>query len=139
MSLNELLTCVREKIPVTCVVFSNRQWGAEKKNQVLWFGDRYVGTNLDNPEGGFAGIARAMGCEGVTVSNIDEVGDALKAACNAQRDGKTTVVEVLTSRELGDPFRRDAMRLPQRKLAKYAKFSESAESPTGQPVDLRSA
>ena len=25
---------MREKIPTTAVVFNNRQWGAEKKNQV---------------------------------------------------------------------------------------------------------
>eukprot|EP01065_Artemidia_motanka_P015829 TRINITY_DN1954_c0_g1_i4.p1 TRINITY_DN1954_c0_g1~~TRINITY_DN1954_c0_g1_i4.p1 ORF type:complete len:660 (+),score=262.63 TRINITY_DN1954_c0_g1_i4:86-1981(+) len=136
MSFNETLTCIRENIPVTVVVFSNRQWGAEKKNQVLWFGDRYVGTNLENPVGGFAGIARAMGAEGIQVSSIDEVGSALQQACAAQKDGKTTIVEVMTTRELGDPFRRDAMKLPQRRLAKYSAFSESSESATGQPVDI---
>ena len=62
MSLNEVLTCVRETIPTTAVVFNNRQWGAEKKNQVLWFGDRYVGVNLENPS--FAEVARSMGAEG---------------------------------------------------------------------------
>merc|ERR1712019_227439 len=69
MSFNELLTCSRENIPITAVVFNNGQWGAEKKNQVLWFGDRYVGTNLESPS--FAGIAKAMGVEGVKVTNID--------------------------------------------------------------------
>lgn len=136
MSFNEVLTCIRENIPVTVVVFSNRQWGAEKKNQVLWFGDRYVGTNLVHPSGGFAEIARAMGAEGVQVSNVDQVGSALQQACAAQKDGKTTIVEVLTTRELGDPFRRDAMKLPQRRLAKYAAYSEESESATGQPVDI---
>merc|ERR1711962_988764 len=34
MSLNETLTCVRENIPTTAIVFHNAQWGAEKKNQV---------------------------------------------------------------------------------------------------------
>ena len=34
MSFNEVLTCIREKIPTTAVVFHNAQWGAEKKNQV---------------------------------------------------------------------------------------------------------
>lgn len=136
MSLNEVLTCVREGIPTTAVVFNNRQWGAEKKNQVLWFGDRYVGTNLQHPETGFAGIARSMGAEGVTITNIDEVGDALRAATEAQKDGKTTIVEVCTTRELGDPFRRDAMVLPQRHLAKYQSTNREAESETQQPVDL---
>jgi len=136
MSLNETLTCVREGIPTTAVVFNNRQWGAEKKNQVLWFGDRYVGVQLTHPETGFAGIARAMGAEGVQVSSLDEVGPALRAACEAQKAGKTTIVEVMTTRELGDPFRRDAMKLPQRKLAKYQATNESSESATQQPIDL---
>merc|ERR1719266_1460309 len=85
MSLNETLTCVRENIPTTAVVFNNRQWGAEKKNQVLWFGDRYIGVQLQHPETGFAGIARAMGAEGVQVSRLEDVGPALRAACDAQR------------------------------------------------------
>merc|ERR1719353_1496703 len=80
MSLNEVLTCVRETIPTTAVVFNNRQWGAEKKNQVLWFGDRYVGTNFANPPQGWAGIAKAMGVEGIQCSHADEVGGALKQA-----------------------------------------------------------
>merc|ERR1712080_174332 len=135
MSFNEVLTCVREKIPVTVCVFHNQQWGAEKKNQVLWFGDRYVGTNLDNPFS-YAEIARAMGAEGITVGEIDEVGDALTQAVKNQQDGKTTVVELMFTRELGDPFRRDAMKLPRRYLAKYQKTIQTEESSTGQPVDI---
>merc|ERR1719331_517829 len=91
MSLNEVLTCVRETIPTTAVVFNNRQWGAEKKNQVLWFGDRYVGVNLWNPDTGFAGISKAMGAEGIQVSHVDEVGPALHEAVRLQREGKTCV------------------------------------------------
>ena len=132
-----MLTCVRERIPATAVVFNNRQWGAEKKNQVLWFGDRYVGVNLENPS--FAEVARAMGAEGITVDDVSQVGDALRAATDAQRDGKTTVLEVLTTRELGDPFRRDAMKLPQRKLSKYTGTNEEFESRTGQPTDIAGA
>ena len=78
---------MREKIPVTAVVFNNRQWGAEKKNQVLWFGDRYVGVNLENPS--FAEVARAMGAEGVTIDDVSQVGDALRAATDAQVKGPT--------------------------------------------------
>ena len=37
MSFGEILTCVRENIPVTAVVFNNGQWGAEKKNQVDFY------------------------------------------------------------------------------------------------------
>ena len=50
MSLQETLTCVRENIPVVAVVFNNGQWGAEKKNQIDYYADRYVGTNLEEPQ-----------------------------------------------------------------------------------------
>jgi sulfoacetaldehyde acetyltransferase len=117
MSLNEILTCVRENIPVTAVVFHNKQWGAEKKNQVDFYDTRFVGVNLANPS--FAEIARAMGAEGLTVKDLDHVGSALTKACEAQRQGKTTVIEVMCTMELGDPFRRDALKYPQRVLDKY--------------------
>jgi sulfoacetaldehyde acetyltransferase len=117
MSFGELLTCVREQIPVTAVVFHNRQWGAEKKNQVDFYGNRFVGSNLENPS--FAAIARAMGAEGVVVDTLADVGPALAAACAAQKDGRTTVLEMMVTRELGDPFRRDALRKPVRLLEKY--------------------
>ncbi|OOG23844.1 sulfoacetaldehyde acetyltransferase [Thioalkalivibrio denitrificans] len=120
MSMVEILTCVRENIPVTAVVFNNRQWGAEKKNQVDYYGERFVGSNLNSPS--WAGIARSMGAEGVTIDKLDEVGGALAAACEAQKQGKTTVIEINVSRELGDPFRRDALKAPRRLLDKYKKY-----------------
>jgi len=135
MSLNEVLTCVREKIPTTAVVFNNRQWGAEKKNQVLWFGDRYVGVNLENPWS-YAEIAKSMKAEGIMCTSLDQVGPALQQAVQNQSEGKTTVIEMMVTRELGDPFRRDAMKLPKRMLDKYKCTDEEAESPTGQPVDF---
>jgi sulfoacetaldehyde acetyltransferase len=124
MSFNEILTCVRESIPVTAVVFHNKQWGAEKKNQVDFYGTRFVGVNLENPS--FAEIARAMGAEGVRVEKLDDVGQALASACEAQKAGKTTVVEVMCTMELGDPFRRDALKYPERLLEKYRHTNISA-------------
>ncbi len=120
MSFGEILTCVREKIPVTAVVFNNRQWGAEKKNQVDFYGRRFVGTDLENP--GFAAIARAMGAEGRVVDRLSDVGAELRDACAAQRDGKTTILEMMVTRELGDPFRRDALSKPVRLLDKYKRY-----------------
>jgi len=121
MSFGEIMTCLREKLPVTTVVFNNRQWGAEKKNQVDFYANRFVGTDLDNPS--FAAIAKAMGAEGQVVETLGDVGPALEAACRAQQDGKTTVLEMMVTRELGDPFRRDALSKPQRMLQKYAATS----------------
>jgi len=117
MSFGEILTCVRENIPVTAVVFNNQQWGAEKKNHVDFYSNRFLGVNLDNPS--FAGIAKAMGAEGILVDKVSNVGDALRQACKAQKDGKTTIVEMMCTKELGDPFRRDALKKPHRLLEKY--------------------
>ena len=117
MSFGEILTCVRERIPVTAVVFHNRQWGAEKKNQVDFYNRRFVGANLESPS--FAAVARAMGAQGVVVDKLADVGPALEAACAAQKEGRTTVLEMMVTRELGDPFRRDALSKPVRLLDKY--------------------
>jgi len=120
ISFNELLTCARRKIGVTVVVFNNGQWGAEKKNHVDFYSRRYQGVNLDNPS--WAGVARAFGCEGVTVDRLADVGPALRAAAQAQSEGRTTVLEVMVTQELGDPFRRDALSKPVRWLEKYKTF-----------------
>ena len=114
MSLQETLTAVRENIPVVAVVFNNGQWGAEKKNQVDFYADRYVGTNLENPS--FAGIAEAMGAKGIRVSRPDEVGDGLRTAIDS---GRPAILEIMATQELGDPFRRDALKKPHRILEKY--------------------
>ncbi len=118
MSLNEILTCVRENIPTIAVVFNNGQWGAEKKNQIDYYADRYVGTNLKNPS--FAGIAKAMGADGITVAHPDQVGDALTQAIGS---GRPTVLELMLTQELGDPFRRDALKKPVRLLDKYKAYT----------------
>ncbi len=126
MSFGEILTCVREDIPVTAVVFHNRQWGAEKKNQVDFYGNRFLGVNLgedDKAATNFADIAKAMGACAQRIENVGEVGEALEKACDAQKRGKTTILELVCTRELGDPFRRDALKAPLRLLDKYKKFS----------------
>lgn len=120
MSMLETLTGVRERIPTTAVVFHNRQWGAEKKNQVDYYGRRFVGSNLDNPS--FAKIAESMGAQGITVDQIGDVGEAFRKACKDQQDGKSTVLEIMCTRELGEPFRRDALKPPVRFLEKYKEF-----------------
>ncbi len=121
MSMSEVMTCVRHDIPVTAVVFHNRQWGAEKKNQVEFYNRRFVAGELESES--FAEIAKAMGAEGMTIDQLDEVGPALEKAIEMQmKEGKTCVIEVMCTRELGDPFRRDALAKPIRFLEKYKDY-----------------
>lgn len=121
MSMMEIMTAVRHDIPVTAVVFHNRQWGAEKKNQVEFYNRRFVAGELESPS--FAAIAQSMGAEGIVVDRLEDVGPALQRAIDMQmNEGKTCVIEIMCTRELGDPFRRDALRKPVRFLEKYKDY-----------------
>ncbi len=120
ISLNELLTCAREKIGVTVVLFNNGQWGAEKKNHVDFYSRRYQGVELENPS--WVQVAKSFGCEGVMVDKVGDVGAALQDSVKRQAEGKTTVIEMMVTKELGDPFRRDALSVPVRHLEKYKSF-----------------
>ena len=112
ISMNEMTAIGRGEWPaITMVIFRNYQWGAEKRNTTLWYDDNFVGTEL-NENVSYAGIATACGLEGVQVHSMDEVTEALHQALKAQKAGKTTFIEVLLNQELGEPFRRDAMKKP---------------------------
>ena len=113
ISMNEMTACGREGWPpITMVVFRNYQWGAEKRNTTLWFDDNFVGTELDL-QVEYARIADACGLKGVQAGTIDQLTQKLRKAIDAQmNDGVTTFIEVLLNQELGEPFRRDAMKKP---------------------------
>lgn len=113
ISMNEMTACGRDNWPaITMVIFRNYQWGAEKRNTTLWFDDNFVGTELDT-QVSYADIAKACGVEGVQATTMEEISEALNTAVKAQmEEGKTTFIEILLNQELGEPFRRDAMKAP---------------------------
>ncbi len=113
IAVTELTAIGRKEWPaITMVVFRNYQWGAEKRNSTLWYDDNFVGTELD--EGvSYAGIARACGLQGVVARTMEELTAALGRAIDDQMvHGKTTLIEAMINQELGEPFRRDAMKKP---------------------------
>ena len=113
ISMNEMVSCGRDDWPgITMVIFRNYQWGAEKRNTTLWYEDNFVGTELDTGVS-YAKIAESCGLVGVQVADMDSLTDTLHAAVKAQMDeNKTTFIEVILNQELGEPFRRDAMKKP---------------------------
>ncbi|MEL6293385.1 MAG: sulfoacetaldehyde acetyltransferase [Pseudomonadota bacterium] len=113
IAVNELTAIGRGEWPaITQIVFRNYQWGAEKRNSTLWFDDNFVGTELDE-EVSYAGIAKACGLQGVVARTMDELTTALNKAIDDQMNhGKTTLIEAMINQELGEPFRRDAMKNP---------------------------
>ncbi len=114
ISMNEMSSCAREEWPaISMVIFRNYQWGAEKRNTTLWFDNNFIGTELD-PELSYAKVANACGLKGVTVRTMEETTKAIKQSCEDQKKGITTFIEVILNQELGEPFRRDAMKKPVR-------------------------
>ena len=113
IACTELTAIGRKEWPaITMVVFRNYQWGAEKRNSTLWYDDNFVGTELDT-QVSYAGIAKACGLQGVVAYTMDELRDALAKAIDDQmKHGKSTLIEAMINQELGEPFRRDAMKKP---------------------------
>jgi sulfoacetaldehyde acetyltransferase len=113
ISMNEMTACGRDGWPaITMVIFRNYQWGAEKRNTTLWYDDNFVGTELDR-DVCYAKIAEACGAKGVQVKTVEQLREALATAVSEQMKKRvTTFVEVLLNQELGEPFRRDAMKKP---------------------------
>ena len=113
IAVTELTAIGRPEWPaITMVVFRNYQWGAEKRNSTLWYDDNFVGTELDD-DVSYAGIAKACGLQGVQARTMDELRDGLAKAIDDQmKHKKTTLIEAMINQELGEPFRRDAMKKP---------------------------
>lgn len=113
ISMNEMTACGRDDWPaITMVIFRNYQWGAEKRNTTLWYDNNFVGTELD-PHLSYAKVAEGCGLKGVSVRTMAELTEALKTAVDEQMSSKTTTfIEVILNQELGEPFRRDAMKKP---------------------------
>jgi sulfoacetaldehyde acetyltransferase len=112
ISMSEMSSCNRKEWPsITMIIFRNYQWGAEKRNSILWFEDNFVGTELD-PELSYAKVAEGCGLKGIQAKTQNELTEALKKSCEEQKKGITTFIEVILNQELGEPFRRDAMKKP---------------------------
>ena len=113
ISMNEMTSCGREDWPgITMVIFRNYQWGAEKRNTTLWYDNNFVGTEL-NQDFSYAKIAEGCGLKGIQVRSMNELSAALRTSCDDQNQGITTFIEVVLNQELGEPFRRDAMKAPE--------------------------
>ena len=112
ISMNEMTSIGRDAWPaITMVIFRNFQWGAEKRNSILWYDNNFVGTELDSKLS-YAKIAEGCGFRGVRVETQRALTEAIQQAGEAQAEGVTTFIEVMLNQELGEPFRRDAMKKP---------------------------
>ena len=99
MSGMELLTAVRERVPLTVVVFNDGYYGLIRKQQLGAYGHAY-GTTLLNPD--IRGIVKSVGARYVRLE--DDAESRLEQAIGGK---EVTVIEVL----LRDPGRRRLRRV----------------------------
>jgi sulfoacetaldehyde acetyltransferase len=115
MTLQEVMTAVHEKLGVVALVMDNGVWGAERRNQYDFFGERYFFTDLENPD--FAEVARAMGAHAVSIRDPKQIGPAIKEAF---AKGGPAVLDIhVDPKILCEPYRRDALLTPTRLMERY--------------------
>ena len=95
MNIQELTTAVENKLPVKVIILNNRYLGMVRQWQELFYKKNYVATDLDcQPD--FVKLAEAFGCEGVRITNKEELHTLLPKALHSPH---TTVVDVVVDRE----------------------------------------
>ena len=88
MTLSTLATCVQENLPITVLVANNAGLGMVRDNMK----GRRIAVDFSPMD--FAQMARGMGCEGVRVQDAQALGDAMASAREANRAGRTVVIDV---------------------------------------------
>jgi acetolactate synthase-1/2/3 large subunit len=89
MTLQEIETAVRYKIPIISIVVNNNIYGTIRAHQERHFPNRAVGTDISNPD--FAGLARLFGAHGEKVEKNIDFAPALQRAITS---GLPSVIEV---------------------------------------------
>lgn len=115
MSLHEVSTAVEQNIPVIACVFNNKSWAAEKKNQVDYYDNRFIGSDIEAPN--FADVAKSMGALGYTIEKPEDIGPVVKEVLAARKPAVLNIF--VDGTQLAPPFRRDALKMPTRLLDKY--------------------
>jgi acetolactate synthase-1/2/3 large subunit len=76
MTMTELSTAVEHELPIKVCILNNGYMGMVRQWQELFYGRRYSGSYLKNPE--YEALAKALGAVGITVDKKADVPKALK-------------------------------------------------------------
>lgn len=95
MSMAELLTAVKYRLPILCVILSDGRYGEEAVRQEAQ-GHATEATGLYEPD--WAAFARACGAAGYTVRDFNDLRRALDDALPALARGQTSVLHVHIAR-----------------------------------------
>ena len=105
MTISELSTAVEYGINTTTIVMNNKSWGAEKAYQKDFYGERYLGADIESPS--FDKVAELYGAKGFKVEKVSEIRDAVEAAI---KSNKPSVIDVDVDPKALYSFRRDSFK-----------------------------
>lgn len=94
MTIQEIETAVRYKIPIIALVFNNRMYGTIRMHQEIHYPERVIGTDLGPVS--FKDLAIHMGANGYAVETPEQFSKALNLALQGD---KISVIEILTNPE----------------------------------------
>ncbi len=102
MNMQELSTAVQQKLPVIDIVMNNNALGMVRQWQRMFYDGRYSSTTLDKKTD-YDMVAKGLGANGYTVSNIAELEAALRDALG-HRDKPSVINCLIQSDELVLPM-----------------------------------
>ena len=79
MNLNEMVTAVKQQLPITIVIMNNDVLGMVRQWQTIFYDCHYSQTTLDRSTY-FPALAKAFGAEGYAACTMDDLKAALDAA-----------------------------------------------------------
>ena len=94
MTAQELVTASAERIPVKIAILNNAYLGMVRQWQEMFYDERYSEVYLSPDLPDYVGWAEAMGCVGLRVTSLDEVGPAIDKA--NQIDDRPVVIDFRT-------------------------------------------
>jgi acetolactate synthase, large subunit, biosynthetic type len=95
MNCNELVTAVKNKLPLIQVVMNNNCLGMVRQWQNLFYEERYSQTTLDRPTD-YVKLAEAFGAKAFRITREEEIDDILRKAL-ASKEGPVLIDYVINS------------------------------------------
>lgn len=92
--VQELATAVQHRIGVVAIVFNNGSYGNVRRDQQMRYGNRLIGSDLENPD--FVDLAHSFGAWAKRVTNPSELRNALTEALELDAPA---VIEVMIGRD----------------------------------------
>ncbi len=90
MNLNEVMTSVLYKLPLTIVIMNNKVLGMVRQWQTLFYGERYSNTVLEERTPDYVKLAEAFGATGVVTETVEEFREAFDKAYHS---GGVTLID----------------------------------------------